>query len=403
MNRFGKGLGLAICATAIATTCLLASPNPVARAGGGTNTLNSGETLSSGQSLISYNGGTYSGQYCLLMQSDGNLVEYVYNSSRACGSGNTVVWAMNNDTLNSACNYYQAGAYAVMQTDGNFVVYNPNGGCSPWSSNTSNSQANTLVLQDDGNAVVYKPSGGGPAGYSTLGDQHSGDLGVDGHLRVGEELKTNWFINSLSATQYSTTTYYQLLMQGDGNLVLYQVQNGSYGNSWSAGTSNNLHNYAILQSDGNFVVYNPSSQGLWSSNTSTQTTNYVLDQTNGNLGVYKPGTPDGAATHLAATFSHNVDLGICSTPDKWHWYAGTVSTGGTTTATKVNTTLPSSWSVDQNAGSSPNTGATMDEAAWLGSNSSSSNALEGGYYSGFFPYDSTWTNGLRAVMSREMV
>ena len=44
---------------------------------------------------------------------------------------------------------------AIMQTDGNFVVYGPSGAL--WASNT-NGAGSALLVQDDGNVVIYDPS-----------------------------------------------------------------------------------------------------------------------------------------------------------------------------------------------------------------------------------------------------
>ena len=51
------------------------------------------------------------GQYQLIMQGDGNLVEY--------GPGGQVIW--------DAATNGNPGAYAIMQGDGNLVVYSPAG------------------------------------------------------------------------------------------------------------------------------------------------------------------------------------------------------------------------------------------------------------------------------------
>ena len=42
-----------------------------------------------------------------------------------------------------------------MQSDGNFVIYGPNGAL--WATNTSGNPGAYLVVQGDGNLVVYKP------------------------------------------------------------------------------------------------------------------------------------------------------------------------------------------------------------------------------------------------------
>ncbi|HEX2087260.1 MAG TPA: hypothetical protein VHF89_16375 [Solirubrobacteraceae bacterium] len=93
------------------------------------------QTLNYDQYLISDNGA-----YRLVMQRDGNLVEYGPSGP---------VWASNT---------YSPGARAVMQLDGNLVIYAWNGG-PIWSTNTWWGGRSTLVVQNDGNLVIYGPNG----------------------------------------------------------------------------------------------------------------------------------------------------------------------------------------------------------------------------------------------------
>lgn len=94
--------------------------------------LRTGETLTSGETLISPNG-----QVKLEMKSGGNLVLYRV-------SDNVTLWQTSTA---------QAGSYAKMETNGNFVVKNPSSQVL-FQSNTSNSTA-YVMLQSDRNLVVY--------------------------------------------------------------------------------------------------------------------------------------------------------------------------------------------------------------------------------------------------------
>jgi hypothetical protein len=115
------------------------------------STLQSGQTLTSGQSVHSANGrGT------LIMQPDGNLVLYD-GQPQTDASGNLTgkaLWASGTSG--------KPGATAIMQADGNLVVYaagtSPNqaGTGSLWASGTSGHPGATVRFQNDGNLVVYK-------------------------------------------------------------------------------------------------------------------------------------------------------------------------------------------------------------------------------------------------------
>jgi LasA protease len=74
--------------------------------------------------------------YRLVMQGDGNLVEY---------QAGTALWASNTGGDN--------GAVVEMQSDGNLVIYL--NGAAKWASNTGGFQGAQLVLQDDSNLVMY--------------------------------------------------------------------------------------------------------------------------------------------------------------------------------------------------------------------------------------------------------
>lgn len=90
-----------------------------------------GEQLTVNQSLRSPNGA-----YVLVMQSDGNLVEYGPSGA---------VWASGTGGAD----------HVVMQSDGNLVVYSPS--AAKWGSGTDGYGAGvTLSLQDDSNLVLYR-------------------------------------------------------------------------------------------------------------------------------------------------------------------------------------------------------------------------------------------------------
>ncbi len=110
----------------------------------------------------------------------------------------------------------------AMQGDGNLVVYSA-GGKALWSSGTQNHPGSKLAVQDDGNVVVYSP--GGQALWWSGNTPAHAPCGLDAamNLTVGQTVK-------------SCNQQFGLVMQDDGNLVLY----GNQGNAvWASGTHGN--------------------------------------------------------------------------------------------------------------------------------------------------------------------
>jgi hypothetical protein len=97
-------------------------------------TLFGGQTLGAGARLVSDDG-----QYVLVMQGDGNLVEYA--------PGGRPVWATGTNV---------PGTVLINQSDGNMVLVAP-GGQPVWATGTDGNPDSVRVLQNDANVVVYAP------------------------------------------------------------------------------------------------------------------------------------------------------------------------------------------------------------------------------------------------------
>lgn len=109
---------------------------PAPTAGPGSPKLNANQQLTSGQFLLSPNG-----NYKLIYQADGNLVLY---------ASNTVLWS--SQTFGKSC------GKAILQDDGNFVVYDASG-AAVWGANSEGgkygSYANsTIRIGDDGSLIL---------------------------------------------------------------------------------------------------------------------------------------------------------------------------------------------------------------------------------------------------------
>ena len=83
----------------------------------------------------------------------------------------------------------------------------------------------------------------------------------------------------------SANGQYRLVMQGDGNFVLYRTSDGRA--LWAANTMGS-GKFAIMQSDGNLVVYNLANQALWASGTHGRPGCFLVMQNDGNAVVYQP-------------------------------------------------------------------------------------------------------------------
>ena len=87
---------------------------------------------------------------------------------------------------------------------------------------------------------------------------------------------------------------FQLIYQGDGNLVLYQ---GWSAPLWWTSTNSNNPGFAVMQGDGNFVVYD-STGPVWWSGTGTPGA-FLVVQNDGNTVIYSAfGSPTVGHQHL---------------------------------------------------------------------------------------------------------
>lgn len=92
---------------------------------------------------------------------------------------------------------------------------------------------------------------------------------------------------------YSGNGRYSLRYQPDGNLVVYA------GNApvWASGTAGQGVGRAVLQGDGNLVIYNGSNQPLWASGTSGNPGSSLAVQDDGNVVIYRSNHTPSWATN----------------------------------------------------------------------------------------------------------
>lgn len=80
---------------------------------------------------------------------------------------------------------------------------------------------------------------------------------------------------------------FTLMMQGDGNLVLYQSGVGAI---WSSRTNGTGADTAVMQTDGNFVLYRQGT-AVWHTYTYGRPGAWLAVQSDGNVVVYQGSTP----------------------------------------------------------------------------------------------------------------
>ncbi len=169
-----------------------------------------GQRLNGGQCIVSPHG-----QYFLLMNTDGNF--FIYD------------WAHGTGTWGPGTQGHP-GAYAIFQTDGNLVVYSA-GGVALWSSGTSGTNAERLNLEDDGRIIIWKSawnSGTSTGQFNWNQLTHPGcDAGI-GTGTTGLLWSGQCFV--------SPNGHFELLMQADGNLVIYDRSVTPNAAIWSTGT-----------------------------------------------------------------------------------------------------------------------------------------------------------------------
>ncbi|MBW5485291.1 hypothetical protein GPJ59_26300 [Streptomyces bambusae] len=211
----------------------------------------------------------------LVMQPDGNLVLYALGNP---GGYKLPLW--------HSGTWGNPGAYATMQEDGNFVVYRQGGGPQTgggiWHTGTYGTATDwrhKAYLLEGEFAVDGRGNTAATQRWSTSTLEHQNQL-----CSNFETAAYGWWTGS-----WAQSASVWLVLQKDNNLVMYRKSDGkaiwhsgTYGGSqrvymqmnykdrgdltitqgdsygpvrWRTGTSGNSDAWALLQDDGNFVVY----------------------------------------------------------------------------------------------------------------------------------------------------
>jgi surface antigen len=220
----------------------------------------------------------------------------------SAASGGTTL--SNNESLVGASDqsiHSPNGEYQLrMQPDGNLVLYSP-GPAPLWYTSTTGGSDRRLDLQSDGNLVLHNGAGQALWNAGTWG--HPGDylaLQNDGNLVIySPSNQPLWYTHTTASKlpangsltgasdQYlmSADGQYRAVMQSDGNFVVYAPGNRP---TWYTGTNGGSDRRLDMQSDGNLVVHNAAGQALWNAGTWGNPGAHLVLQTDGNLVIYSP-------------------------------------------------------------------------------------------------------------------
>lgn len=243
LPRFASALTV----LALAAGALVATAEPAAASAVWVGSAPAGTKINPGDQVTSPNG-----QFKLIMQGDGNLVEY--------GIGNRVLWASN--TAGSP------GAIAVVGKNRALDITKNGKRLARWASaGTANSTA--LKIRADGTMALL-------AGRSVVVNWTT----YQDRVPSGNTLLGGTVLRS------DTTNTRILNMRTDGNLV--QKVSGRV--VWQSRTGGHPGAWAELQPKGNFVIWTRDASrkkvALWTSRTGTAGSGNLLVQVDGNVVLY---------------------------------------------------------------------------------------------------------------------
>jgi hypothetical protein len=196
----------------------------------------------------------------LVFQGDSNLV--LYNNG-------VPLW--------SAGTYGLNGTRVVMQSDGNLVMYRADNSVA-WHTATWGHPGAYLRLQADGNVMIRQSE---TVVWSTGTGRFNPPTRVASNkLTGGQILRTNQYLRSLDGR-------YALLLQPDGNLVLYSR---GYHVLWNSGTPSVGVDRLVMQGDGNLVLYSGGTP-RWDTVTYGVGADRAVIQDDGNFVVYARQVP----------------------------------------------------------------------------------------------------------------
>ncbi|MBT1623045.1 D-mannose binding lectin [Curtobacterium sp. PhB172] len=239
----GRLLASVVAIAALAAGLVATATPAVAATAVHVGTVAAGSTLWPGDSVTSNNG-----QFQLVMQGDGNLVEY--------GIGRKVLWASNTSG--------KAGAFTQVRANGTLAIVHNNVRIALWGG--AGNVGRNFGVRPDGTMRMINTANKSVVEFPNYQDS----VAAGNVILPGTVLRSD------------RTGSRTLTMRGDG--VLAQVVDGKQ--VWATKTAGNAGAYASVQSDGNFAVYSAAKKWLWSSATSKAGGGKLMVQVDGNVVLY---------------------------------------------------------------------------------------------------------------------
>lgn len=250
------------------------------------DTLHSGHVMRGGDALVSADG-----SYRFVMQLNGNLSVLLATTGR-------LIWSMKTAG--------HAGAWAVLQRDGNLAVHDKDGTVLATTQTGGHPKGSYgLRMREDSDVTISTPGGDAFWWSNTI----NSTLAPNEVLHAGQNLT-------------SADGAFRVDMRNDGDVVLSDTSDQSA--DWATNTDV-PGSRLVMQPGGSMVVVGPFGKLLWSSKTAAFPGGSALLQTDGNFVIYQGGVARWSSYGLGGVLGDDYpaylrDADQDSLIDPWRFY-----------------------------------------------------------------------------------
>ncbi len=134
-------------------------------------------------------------------------------------------------------------------------------------------------------------------------------------------------IHSPGTTLFSPNARYRFVYQADGNLGLYEDQHPH--DLWRSSTYGSNPDRLVMQTDGNLVLYDSNNYAIWHTHTWGNPGAYLSLQDDGNLVIYRP---DGQYIWTTWTYQYSIQTQMTlinpyALSNSYSWWKGATADG----------------------------------------------------------------------------